>query len=382
MRTGMFLVIFSIIILIYFLINYYIYNRAVQALPPGSYLVYFKILFWVVAASYVVGRIVERYHISFFTDALTWVGSFWLAAMLYFFMLVIVVDLIRLSNHFIGYLPSSLYSFPAKTWVMVLSAAIVFLIVAIGHINAISPKINRLSIELDKKANGLDELNIALVSDIHMGTVIGPRRMTKLVNKVSELKPDIILLAGDIVDEDLQPVIRHNLGEVLIKLKAPLGVYGITGNHEYIGGVAQAVKYLEDHNIVFLRDSAMKVNNSFYLVGREDRSKNSRGKMRKDIDSLLVGVDHSLPIIMLDHQPFDLDKVVNSKVDIQFSGHTHHGQLWPLNYITEAIYEVSRGYKKVNDTHFYVSNGFGTWGPPVRIGNRPEIVLLNLKFAK
>jgi predicted MPP superfamily phosphohydrolase len=382
MRTGMFIIIFSIFILLYLLINYYIYNRAVQALPPGSYLIYFKVIYWVIVSSYVVGRVVERYHISFFTDALTWVGSFWLAAMLYFFMMVILIDLVRLSNYFIGYLPPSLYSYPGKTWVMLSATSIVFLIVAIGHINAINPRITRLTIELDKKANGLDELNIALASDIHMGTVIGPRRMTKLVNKITEIKPDIILLAGDIVDEDLQPVIRHNLGEVLKKLKAPMGVYGITGNHEYIGGVAEAVKYLEDHNIKFLRDSVLNVNNSFYIVGREDRSKNRRNSKRKDINTLLNGVDHSLPIIMLDHQPFELDYVVNSKVDIQFSGHTHHGQLWPLNYITEAMYEISRGYKKIGNTHFYVSNGFGTWGPPVRIGNSPEIVFLNLKFSK
>ena len=83
---------------------------------------------------------------------------------------------------------------------------------------------------------------------------------------------------------------------------------------------------------------------------------------------------------MMDHQPYELDEVVKAGVDVQFSGHTHHGQLWPLNYITEAIYEVSQGYLRKGNTHFYVSNGYGSWGPPVRIGNRPEVVEVTLKF--
>jgi len=224
-------------------------------------------------------------------------------------------------------------------------------------------------------------VKIALASDIHMGTIIGPNRMNRLVNKIDQMQPDLILFAGDVVDEDLQPVIRHNLGEVLLKLKAPMGIYAITGNHEYIGGVNQAVKYLEAHNITFLRDSAVKISNAFYLAGREDRSKNSSGK-RKDINEILMAVDKSLPIIMMDHQPFELDKVVEAGVDVQFSGHTHHGQMWPLNYITQAIYEVSMGYKKKGNSHFYVSNGYGSWGPPVRIGNRPEIVEVLIRFTR
>ena len=91
-------------------------------------------------------------------------------------------------------------------------------------------------------------------------------------------------------------------------------------------------------------------------------------------------MDRSKPVILLDHQPFNLEKSVKEGVDLQLSGHTHHGQLWPLNYITSAIYEVSTGYRKIENTHFYVSTGFGTWGPPIRLGNRPELVNIILKF--
>lgn len=382
MRTGIFVLFFSIVLIVYFSINYYIYNRGIQLIAPASALrPWIKTGFWIVAWAYIVGRIIERFHISWFTDVLTWTGSFWLAAMLFFFMLVLVVDILRLGNHFIGYFPQIFYTQSFKTGLLIFSISGVFLTVLAGHINAVNPRIKQLVIELDKTANGMKEVKIAMASDIHMGTVIGPRRMNRLVTKMQELKPDLILFAGDVVDEDLQPVIRHNLGQVLIKLHAPLGVYAITGNHEYIGGVNKAVKYLEEHNITFLRDTAVKINNAFYLAGREDRSKNGTEK-RKEISEILNGRDPDVPVIMMDHQPFELDKVVNAGVDVQFSGHTHHGQIWPLNYITEAMYEVSMGYKRKGNSHFYVSNGFGSWGPPVRIGNRPEIVEAIIRFKK
>lgn len=379
MKTGMFLLFFSIVLLVYFLVNFYIYQRGLQLLPQGNAArPWFKILFWLVTSSYIVGRIVERYHISLFTDVLTWVGSFWLAAMLLLFMLVIMADIIRVANHFTGFFPALFYTNGFKFNLFIGTLAFVFLAVLGGHINAITPNVTKLNIKLDKPAGRMQELRIALASDIHMGTVIGPRRMTKLVNKINALKPDIILFAGDVVDEDLAPVVRHDLGNVLIKLKAPLGVFAITGNHEYIGGVEKAVAYLKQHGIIMLRDSAITINGSFVLAGREDRSKSQR----KSINDILAATDRTLPIIMMDHQPFDLDSVTAQNIDIQFSGHTHHGQMWPLNYITQAIYEVSRGYKQKGSSHFYVSNGFGTWGPPVRIGNRPEIVEVIVTFRQ
>jgi predicted MPP superfamily phosphohydrolase len=296
--------------------------------------------------------------------------------MLLLFLLVVLGDIVRLANHFTGFLPALFYTGAFKLKLFAGVLIFVFVSILAGHINALVPKIRKLAITTEKSAGSMTELRIAMASDIHMGTVIGPRRMTRLVNQINALKPDLILFAGDVVDEDLAPVIRHDLGSVLLQLKAPLGVYAITGNHEYIGGVEKAVAYLQKHGITMLRDSAVTINQSFVLAGREDRSKSNR----KSISDILSSADRTLPVILMDHQPFDLDSVAMEKVDIQFSGHTHHGQMWPLNYITEAIYEVSRGYLKKGNSHFYVSNGFGTWGPPVRIGNRPEIVEVIVKF--
>jgi predicted MPP superfamily phosphohydrolase len=186
-----------------------------------------------------------------------------------------------------------------------------------------------------------------------------------------------------VVDEDLAPVIRNNLGDSLKKLSAPMGVFAITGNHEYIGGAESACRYLADHGIKMIRDSAVLVAESFYLIGREDRDRpRFIGKPRVPVDRLMENIDAGKPVIMLDHQPFELDRKEELGIDLTLSGHTHHGQMFPLNYLTKAIYEVSWGYKKKGNTHAYVSSGYGGWGPPVRTGNRPEIVLISLHFVQ
>ena len=220
-----------------------------------------------------------------------------------------------------------------------------------------------------------------MVSDIHLGTLIAKDAVNRLVGRINRLQPELILLAGDVVDEDLAPVIKENIGESLTRLQSKYGVYGITGNHEYIGGAETAVRYLTDHGVHILQDSVVLIRDCFYLAGREDRDKpRFTGKGRKSLEEVLNGLSPSYPLILMDHQPFGLEKAAAMNIDLQLSGHTHHGQIWPLNYITKAIYTLSWGYKKIGNTHFYVSCGYGTWGPPVRLGNRPEIVLINIKF--
>jgi predicted MPP superfamily phosphohydrolase len=265
----------------------------------------------------------------------------------------------------------------------VLLAAIVFSGVNIlaGYINARNPRVKELNLKIGKPGHGLKSLTISMASDIHLGTIIRKAKAKELVSMLNAPDPDLILLAGDVVDEDLAPVIKDNIGEALCELRARIGVYAITGNHEYIGGVGPAVDYLEKHCIKMLRDTAVFVNGQFYIVGRDDRDKGRfTGKPRKELEEVMQGIDRSYPVILMDHQPFNLPAVAALGVDLQLSGHTHHGQIWPFNYITKAIYELSWGYKKIKNTHFYVSSGFGTWGPPVRLGNRPEVVIIHLTF--
>ena len=383
MKSYQFLIFFSIVLLIYSLVNYYIYNRGMQALPQGaSFKNWYPWIFLFLTSSYVIGRFLERAWISPVSSFFTFVGSFWLAFMIYLLMAVIVIDILRLILYFLpqpALLANNYVEF--KKYLFIAVIGIAGIAVMAGHINALNPRIKRIDIHINKNAGQMKTLHIAAASDIHMGTLVGPRRTAKLVQMLNDRHADVILLAGDIVDEDLAPVIHNDLGRSLVKLKAPLGVFAITGNHEYIGGAEAAVKYLEEHGIRMLRDTAIKINESFYLAGRNDRdSKRFSRKERKGLDKVLEGVDLSFPVIMMDHQPFNLQQVVDAGVDFQLSGHTHHGQLWPFNYITTAMYEVSWGYKQKGNSHFYVSSGYGGWGPPVRTGNRPEILDLYVTF--
>jgi hypothetical protein len=377
---------FIIVLAVHALVNFYIGLRGWQALEAApAFRVWYILFIVLVFVAYPAGRVLEKLWYHPIPISLHWIGAFWFAAMLYVTLLLFMTDLARLANLAFPFIEKlsqgNMAGLKLKAFVAI--STITLLIVIFGHINAWHPKISRVDISLPKQARNMEYLRIVAASDIHMGTIIGPRRMDKLVTTINSLQPDVILLAGDVVDEDVKPVIQQNLGKNLLELHAPYGVFAATGNHEYIGGGEPSIQYLEEHGITMLRDTALLVNNSFYVIGREDLHKRyGHGEERKTLQEIMKEVDPSKPLIMMDHQPYNLDDAQAAGIDLQLSGHTHHGQLWPLGYITKKIFEVSRGYYQKGDTHYYVSTGFGTWGPPVRTGNRPEIIVINLYFKE
>jgi uncharacterized protein len=384
MRTIGFVIFFSVFLSVYGLLNFYIFTRGLQSIPQGSTLRHaYTVIFWLAAASFLAGRVLERYWTSPLSDLLVWAGSFWIAAMFYFLLAAVLFDTIRLIHAVIPIYPAWVAANYSQVKYAISAAVIglVSVLLIAGHINALLPRVNTLDLSIEKKAGPLKSLNIVAASDIHLGTIVGRSRLDHLVESINSLDPDLVLLPGDIVDEDLAPVIKQNLGEALFNIRSKYGVYAVTGNHEYIGGAEEACSYLGDHNVTMLRDRAVRIDDCFYLVGREDRARHQfSGQRRKPLGEIMAGIDRTLPVILMDHQPFELDQAVKTGADLQISGHTHQGQLWPVNYIIRAIYEIGWGYRKIGGTHFYVSNGYGTWGPPVRIGHRPEIFRIRLKF--
>lgn len=382
MRKLQFAIFFSIFFSVYGLINWYIFYHGWDALPEGSWVrtLYLNV-FLFLSLSFIAGRFLERATLSWPSSVLVWIGSYWLAAMLYFAIAVYLIDCLRLIHHVVPFLPSFLFTQEGKEVVGAAVVCGVGIVVAAGHFNARRPRIKRLELVIQKNSRPLQQLRIVAASDIHLGTIICKSRLESIVSTINSLDPDLVLLPGDVVDEDLGPVIRQNLGETLRTIRSRFGVLAVTGNHEFIGGAEEACRYLTEHGIRMLRDEAVLVADSFYVVGREDISvRQFAGRKRKELREILGSVVPNVPMILMDHQPFRLEEAADQGVDLQLSGHTHHGQLWPFHWITKRVFEVSWGYKQKGNTHVYVSSGVGTWGPPVRVGNNPEIVQIILKF--
>jgi len=382
MKNYGFIIFFSLVMVIYALINFYIIRRGLSVV--GSQQPLRAVLIWsvvVLASLFVIARFAERICINQLTTVMVWLGAFWLAIMVYLVLQLALIDILRGINHFIRIFPDFIITNPEKTKkitaLVVLS--ITLLTVFIGHLNTWFPKVTDLSISIKKNGGSVKELNIVAFSDVHLGSIIEKRHLKGIVNQVNALNPDVILIPGDIIDEDIAPVIKNNVGEVLNKLKAKYGVYAVTGNHEYIGGINKAKEYLSNHNIHLLNDTAILIENSFYLIGREDIMINQfTGKKRSELAEIIKDVDTAKPMILLDHQPFKLEQAQNAGIDLQLSGHTHDGQIWPFNFITDLIFEKGAGYIKKGNTHFYISSGIGGWGPPIRTNSRPEIIRIIL----
>jgi predicted MPP superfamily phosphohydrolase len=259
---------------------------------------------------------------------------------------------------------------------------LVTLIVFLGNLNKRDITVTTLDLTFPKGDGKLNELNIAFAADLHLSPIDGERLLKRIVEKINSVNPDLILFAGDVVDDKADILKTRGIGESFKLLKPKLGIYNINGNHEFINNVAPSVKFVEDYGIRVLRDRYELVDSSVYIVGREDVvMKQFTGKDRKSLEEIIETAESNYPKILLDHTPTKLEQAVNNGIDLQLSGHTHHGQIWPANIITGLIYELSWGYKKKGNTQFYVTSGAGTWGPPVRTGSKSEIVNIKIRFS-
>ena len=210
-----------------------------------------------------------------------------------------------------------------------------------------------------------------------LGNSIDIQMLRKYVKLINAQHPDIVLLLGDITDRSASPLSEQNMKTELQSIHAPLGTYAIRGNHEYYSGKPKAIAgYLKASGITVLIDSACLVDNSFYIIGRDDRT-NSK---RKPLSEMVQGLDKDIPKILLDHQPFKLKDAEQNGIDLQLSGHTHDGQFFPGNLYVKKMFELGHGYLKKGKTHYYISSGLGIWGPHYRIGTQSELVEIRLKY--
>ncbi len=377
---------FGIFLLLYGLCNYYIGLRVYQAFnifySSNRPAMYGAGAVTLLALSFPLSRLIIHYLPQNLGKVIIYASSYWLAAMYYLILILIISDLTRLIVHRSDILPASL---KGHYHIVILSVlALVALLLMYGTWNALHPVVRNYEVTLPKKSSTLDNMRVVVVSDIHLGWIVGIDRLQQMTSLINALQPDLILLPGDIIDEGVDLATEREMPEVLQTLQPRLGTFAAMGNHEYISGNAEAtIDFLKRAGITVLRDQAVEIPNGFYLVGRDDAARHRfYGAERLELSDIMADLDNNkLPIILLDHEPSNLDVSEKAGVDLQFSGHTHRGQMFPNNYITDAIFEQDWGYLRKNSLQVIVSCGYGTWGPPIRIGNRPEILNIEVLFA-
>ena len=308
------------------------------------------------------------------------VGGHWAGALLPLLIGFAGLDVLRLLFLLGGLIfPSHLLFYASLAILAVISLMLIW-----GTLCAVRPHITRYTIHVHKKAGILTSLRVALVSDVHLGVSIDSKQLQSMCQSLCRLSPDLILIAGDLLDSGLPGL--HDADKIqatLRSLSAPHGVYVCLGNHDVRGGATtqETIAFFQSCGLTVLYDDAVHVLESYTLIGRADYGfSKTAGAPRARLDELVCRADAAQPVLMLDHQPNQLIQAADAGVDVQFSGHTHRGQMFPISLLTRRQFETDFGLWKCGRFTAVVSSGYGTWGPRLRLGSRSELVLATLIF--
>lgn len=248
-----------------------------------------------------------------------------------------------------------------------------FGLIAMGLYNAYTPVVRHLTVTANHPMTA--PVRVAMVSDLHLGWLVGNREIDNLTDIVKREKVQLLLMPGDIMDDD---VVQYNAKKMQPHLQTlgqsvPMGVYASLGNHDMYGHETDIREALAQANIQLLADEAKLINNQFWLVGRLD----NHARQRKTTADLLPPTIDK-PIILLDHEPTDIEQNVQLPIDLQLSGHTHNGQIFPANFIVQRLNKLGYGHQRFNNTDVVVSSGYGFWGVPFRLASQSEVWVIDI----
>ena len=327
------------------------------------------------------------------------IGNYWLGVLLYVILTVLIADGIRLIIKKNKKLPKE-YTYSKRTFVIVgtICITIISILSIWGAINARIIHTTEYNVTINKKTEKIKKLKIALVADLHMGYNIGTPHIKNMVKKINEQNPDLVVIAGDIFDNEYEALDNPKaIVKTLKKIKSKYGVYATYGNHDIkekiLAGFTFSKKgqkkesdirmdqLLNDANITLLRDESVLIDDSFYLYGRPDYRRPGRGiTVRKTPKEITNDLDKEKPIIVVDHEPSELQELREAGVDMDLCGHTHDGQLFPANLTSKLMWENSYGYLKKGNMHNIVTSGVGLFGPNMRVGTIAEVAIINVNF--
>ena len=338
---------FLIFLLAYVGGNVYIFIRTLQMLSGFSLAmkILLSVIYWLVAFSLVIAMLTRHIDMPvILSKSMFHIGSVWLVFTLYMIFALLIADVTKI---FVPSLNHGFYYALGATCCLLLY----------GYYNYRHPQVNKIDVSLDKPIEG-NGINIVAVSDVHLGYGTGKAMLKEYVDMINAQHPDLILIGGDLIDNSLTPLYKENMAEELAQLKAPLGIYMVPGNHEYISGIRKSMQFINETPIRLLRDNVVTLPGGIQIIGRDDRS----NKSRLSLQELVKNIDPAKPVILLDHQPYNLSDTENAGIDLQFSGHTHRGQVWPVSLPTICSIKVMVTVSGETATY--------TFPPDYRFGDR------------
>jgi predicted MPP superfamily phosphohydrolase len=326
------------------------------------------------------------------------ISNYWLGTFLYILMFVAAADILRLIlKRMHGKLHDLLFSKPGYVLVGILLTSLVTWVSIYGAVHANRIQVTPYDISVDKSCGDISELKVVMIADLHLGYSFGNRQMTQMVEKINAQNADIVLVAGDIFDNEYDALQNPDkIADTLSQIQSKYGTYGVFGNHDVterlLGGFSVTSRkneirdprfdeFAKKAGIQILDDEVECIDDAFYIVGRKDYSKPGDGtKNRMSPDEILDGLDLDKPVIVLEHQPKQLQELSDAGADIQLCGHTHDGQIFPGNLTINLFWENACGYLKKDNLQSIVTSGVGVWGPAMRVGTKSEICPITIHF--
>lgn len=367
--SQVFIIFLILVCALLFFVHFAVYKGLISifAFSSGLALTSLKIFLIVFGLSFVVANILAFKYNNLFTRIFYTISTSWYGILFYLLLAVVFYAvLVLVLNNFLPSVP--------------ILFGKIFLVLAIltgiyGFWNAENTIIKNYEVNLPNLPKSWENKKIVWISDVHLGLVHRDNFFEKIVEKIKQENPDIIFIGGDLYDGlkiDKTAVISS-----FQDLKPPLGSYFVTGNHEEFDDATDFIKAVKSVGVKVLNNEAVNID-GVQIVGISDRDSKNRQVFENILTKL--NLNKTAPIVLLKHQPSELDVAEKSGVNLQISGHTHRAQMWPLSYVTKIIFKgFDYGQKNYGNMQVVVSDGVGTWGPPLRVGTHSEILVLSFK---
>lgn len=355
----------------------------------------FAVVYLFMALSPVIAFLLPKSAVAIVIRRLS---TYWIGIMLYSLLYVVLFDLLRLIAKHTKLKNTLLFS---RGSVISIGSVVVACAVATclyGIFNARNIKVNEYSVTVNKSCGSDKHLKAVLVADLHMGYAIGVDHITNMVEKINQQDADIVIIAGDIFDNSYDGMDDpEGIKAQLRSIKSKYGVYAVYGNHDIDEKILMGftfdwggkqlhsekmTNFMKECNIKLINDESVLINDEFYLVGRRDTDKpGTEDGTRAEVSELTKDLDKTKPIFVLSHEPDELQKTADAGADIDFSGHTHDGQLFPGNLTIGLFWENPCGMIKKDNMYSIVTSGVGVYGTFMRVGTDAEICSVDIDFA-